>query len=324
MEFLHRLRDAAGPAKGAVRLGIGDDCAVVRPPRGQDLLVTTDFSLEGRHFRRDWHTGTSAGHRCLARGLSDIAAMGGRPLSAFLSLALPTGLRSSTGGRRWVEDFLRGLLALAEATGTQLSGGDTAAAPGEGVLADIALLGSAPRDRALRRDGARAGDLLYVTGSLGGAAAELRQLEAKPRQFRSAKADGTHPHLFPAPRLQVGEILLRRGLATAAMDVSDGLSTDVRHLCEESGLGAVIDAAAIPVHALALKAGDDGTGLQMALHGGEDYELLFTAAAGTSMPKKIAGVAIHRIGVMMLGGGVRLRNGNGECELAVAGWEHAI
>lgn len=306
-----------------MRLGIGDDCAVVRPPSGHDVLVTTDFSLEGRHFRRDWHTGESAGHRCLARGLSDIAAMGGSPVSAFLSLALPAGLRASATGRRWVDGFFGGLLALAAEFGTQLSGGDTAASPSDAVLADIMLLGSVPRNCALRRSGARAGDLLYVTGALGGAAAELQQLAANPRRYRSARADATHPHLFPAPRLRVGQALLRRRLATAAIDLSDGLSTDLRHLCEESGVGAVLDGEAIPVHSFALAATPTDA-LKLALHGGEDYELLFTARRTTRVPKRVAGVAVTCIGEVVPGGEVWMRRDGREKPLDAGGWEHAV
>ena len=160
-----------------VLLGIGDDCAILRPPKGHEILVTTDFSLEGRHFRRDWHPPESVGHRALARGLSDLAAMGARPLAAFLSLALPSEMLAAANGRRWVERFFTGLRELAQAHNVPLAGGDTSESPAGLVLADIVLVGSAPAGRALRRRGARAGDALYVTGELGGAAAELAALE---------------------------------------------------------------------------------------------------------------------------------------------------
>ncbi len=304
-----------------MRLGIGDDCAVLRPARGHDIVVTTDFSLEGRHFRRDWHTAASAGHRCLARGLSDLAAMGATPLSAFLSLALPQGLRATAGGRRWVRGFLDGLLRLAERTATPLSGGDTATAPGSAVLADIVLVGSVRRDQALLRSGAKAGDSLYVTGLLGGAAAELRLLASQPRRFRSAVDDGTHPQLFPAPRLRVGQALAQRGLARAAMDLSDGLSTDLGHLCRASGVGAIVEAAALPVHPLALCLPD---ALDLALNGGEDYELLFTARPGTRMPRSIAGVPITRIGQVTAGHAVLLQEAGSNRPLRANGWEHSV
>jgi len=174
LALIARIRAAAVGRHRHLRLGIGDDCAILAPPLGHELLVTTDFSLEGRHFRRDWHPAASVGHRAIARGLSDIAAMGGTPLAAFLSLALPRSAKPI-----WISDLLDGLLALAATAKTPLAGGDTSESPTDNILADIVLLGSAPAGRALRRSTARAGDILYVTGSLGGAATELA---AAPRR----------------------------------------------------------------------------------------------------------------------------------------------
>ena len=324
LALLRSIRASVGRVSTtrSVALGIGDDCAILRVPAGHEVLVTTDFSLEGRHFDRKLHPARSVGHRCLARGLSDLAAMGAQPMAAFLSLALPQGVTAGKAGRGWVEGFLDGLLALAARARTTLAGGDTASAPGEHLLADIVLIGSAPRGTALRRSGARPGDLLYVTGALGGSAAELECLRAAPRRFRSVSANGDHPHLFPQPRLRAGWLLRGRGLATAAIDVSDGLSTDLHHLCEESGVGAVVEAEALPVHPLAQRA-DDG-GLRPALHGGEDYELLFAARPGTTMPRRLGGVAVHRIGRFIRAKQVLLeRNGRTE-PLDALGWEHGL
>lgn len=293
----------------SVRLGIGDDCAILRPPANSEIVITTDFSLEQVHFRRDWHSPESIGHRCLARGLSDLAAMGAKPLAAFLSLAVPAELTAADQGLSWLERFLNGLLALAGRHHVQLAGGDTAqsplfdeaGSPQTGMVsADIVLVGSAPKGRALLRSGAKAGDILYVTGALGGAEAELLALGRSPEAFRKlTKAAPGHPHLYPEPRLAVGSQLLALRAATAAIDVSDGLSTDLTHLCEESGLSAEIEAAAIPSHTSARKAEKDGwipSALYLALHGGEDYELLFTASPRTKMPAKLAGVPIGAIG----------------------------
>ena len=323
LALIQQLRLRAGRAGGPLRLGIGDDCAVLRPPAGHDVLVTTDFSLEGVHFRRDWHPATSAGHRCLARGLSDLAAMGAKPLAAFLSLALPAAFTRRVAGTRWLEGFFSGLLALAKATGTPLAGGDTGTAPGEAILADIVLLGSATRGTELRRCGARPGDLIYVTGMLGGAAAELSLLGANPARFRNAVAGQDHPHLFPLPRLQAAGRLRRAGLATAAIDVSDGLSTDLRHLCEESGVGAVVEAERIPLHHL-LAGEAPQRALGMALHGGEDYEVLFTGRPGARVPRRIAGVPITRIGTITRRKDVLLQSGEKTEHLAAEGWEHAL
>ena len=317
------VRERAGRSRrGTLRLGIGDDCAVLQPPPGSEVLVTTDFTLEGRHFRREWHPAVSVGHRCLLRGLSDIAAMGGKPMATFLSLALPADFTAKAAGRRWVDGFIAGLMSLADAAATPLAGGDTAAAPGDAILADIVVLGSVPRGTFMRRSGARAGDAIYVTGALGGAAAELQALAADPRSFRRAAAkDGNHPHLFPVPRLAAGDRL--RSIASSAMDVSDGISTDLRHLCDESGTGAVIHAAALPLHPL-LSNLQPQQALKFALHGGEDYELLFTVRPGVRVPRQIAGVPLTRIGEMTEGNRILLEQRGKLKPLKAGGWEHRL
>lgn len=339
------LRSRTVNRSGPLRLGIGDDCAILRPPNGSEIAITTDFSLENVHFRRDWHTPESVGHRCLARGLSDLAAMGARPAAAFLSIATPSKLATSKGSARsWIERFYDGLLALADKHKVPLAGGDTAQSPafagfGRGpsggrsglVSADITLLGFLPRGQALLRSGARPGDAIYITGALGGAAAELSALSRSPRSFRKlTRAEVGHPHFFPEPRLAVGTRLLAMKAASAAIDVSDGLSTDLTHLCEESGVAAEIDAATIPVHPLARRAEAEGfvsSALELALHGGEDYELLFTAQEGVKMPRRLGGIEIHRIGQIKrrrkAGPLVELVQLDGtRSVLAASGWEH--
>src|SRR5208282_2048015 len=160
---------------GSVVTGIGDDCAVLRVPAGHELLVTTDFTIENVHFRRDWHPPELVGRRCLTRGLSDIAAMGGEPLAAFLSLAVPSDVP-----QKWVDRFLKGLLDLAEEFEVSLAGGDTAQSP-DGIQADIVVVGSVPKGKAVLRSGAKAGEQIYVTGELGGSAAAMaRLMELKP------------------------------------------------------------------------------------------------------------------------------------------------
>ena len=326
LRIIEQIRERAAALPGAagreLRLGIGDDCAILRPRAGEELLVTTDLSLEGRHFRRDWHTPASVGHRALARGLSDLAAMGARPVAAFLSIAL---LRGVAADNLWLEEFLNGLLRLATEARVPLAGGDTSEAPGEQVLIDIVLLGAAPAGTALRRSGAKAGDRIFCTGTLGGAAAELESLSL-PNKGAHETAGESHPHLFPAPRLGAGQALRRRGLATAAIDLSDGLSTDLRHLCESSGVAAVIEAARLPLHPLAIRRGPPEA-LRLALHGGEDYELLFTVRREAKMPRTLGGVRLTEIGrVEQLRRGrplVSLIEANGEqSELPAGGWEH--
>jgi thiamine-monophosphate kinase len=326
LELIESIRAGGMTGRGsrtsALRLGIGDDCAILRPPAGHEILVTTDFTLEGRHFRREWHPPESVGHRALARGLSDLAAMGASPLAAFLSLALPASMLSTAAGRKWVTRFFSGLRGLAGQHKVPLAGGDTSESSCGLVLADIVLVGSAPAGRALRRSGGRVGDALYVTGALGGAAAELAIMEGKARRTVRRGGSAEHPQLYPQPRIGVGLALLRRHLATAAIDLSDGLSTDQGHLCHESGLGAEVSEAALPIHPLATKFGPVRA-LEFALNGGEDYELLFSAPASVRMPRNVAGVRVTRIGRLMRGNAVTLVNSNGSRrKLEAAGWEH--
>jgi thiamine-monophosphate kinase len=304
--LIERIRRAAAKRGQRAGRGIGDDCAVLSLPRGHEALITTDFSLEDIHFRREWHPPDSVGHRCLARGLSDIAAMGGISRAAFLSLALPPELPQS-----WVDQFIAGLLKLAVQFSVPLAGGDTAQSP-TGILADIVVLGSVPAGKAILRSGARPGDFLYVTGTLGSAAAALNQLrDGKKLRPRS------HPkHFYPEPRVAVGQFLREKKLASAMIDISDGLSTDLGHICEESGTGAVVYAAALPA-----TGGKDG--LTLALHGGDEYELLFTARPERRIPKRIAGVPVTRIGEIFSGKYMRLATADGKTKpLKPAGWEH--
>ncbi|GAC1416315.1 MAG: thiamine-phosphate kinase [Acidobacteriaceae bacterium] len=304
LELIDRIRQAHAPHSSSFRrgvvLGIGDDCALLRAPRGHELAVTTDMLLEGRHFRRDWHPADSAGHRALARGLSDLAAMGARPVAAFLSLALPSQMLATPAGRAWVDGFFAGLRRLGKTAGVILAGGDTAESPANFILADIVLIGSVPRGKALRRSNASPGDLLYVTGALGGAAAELQSLAARTKGSRrpeASAATGDHPQLYPEPRVSVGLALIRRGLASAAIDLSDGLSTDLAHLCRESNVTAEIEEALLPMHPLVPASPvARGHALHLALNGGEDYELLFTARPGTKVPRGITGVTVTQIG----------------------------
>jgi thiamine-monophosphate kinase len=295
LDLIEQIRRDFPPGRNkALALGIGDDCAILRPAPGSEVLLTTDFTLEGRHFRRDLHPPESVGHRCLARGLSDLAAMGATPLAAFLSLALPANLLTARN-RHWITRFFNGLRTLASHNHITLAGGDTAESPTDLILADIVLLGSAPIGQSLRRSGAKPCDALYVTGSLGGAAAELStMLAGHKRVVRTLKTAG-HPQLFPEPRITTGQALLRRRLATACIDISDGLSTDLAHLCRAAGVAAEVQQSALPLHRLARKLGAEAA-LNAALHGGEDYELLFAAPASTRMPRHLAGVPITRIG----------------------------
>jgi thiamine-monophosphate kinase len=287
VEFLRKeaLRHSRGLAAG-LRRGIGDDCAVIAQSSKNDLLVTTDLFLEGVHFRREWQDPRSAGHKSLARGLSDIAAMGGIPRFAFLSLGLPRRMPAG-----WVEEFFKGFFKLARRERVVLAGGDTGRAA-SGVVADIILVGEAPRGESILRSGARVGDELWVTGRLGEASVGLELLERKGGRQRKENGDARNLRKFfyPQPRCEIGRFLRERRLASAMIDLSDGLSIDLARLCKESGVGARIEEAAIPRAR--------GTPLRSALHGGEDFELLFTVPRRKAhlLPATIAGVRLTRIG----------------------------
>lgn len=306
------IRGRNGRPNRAVLTGMGDDCAVLRPLAGRDSLVTTDFTLEGIHFRRDWHPPESVGHRCLARGLSDIAAMGGEPVAVFLSLALPRDLRQA-----WVDRFARSLISLADMHGAPVAGGDTAESP-DGILADIIVVGSVPKGKAILRSGAKAGDRIYVSGELGGSAAAVVRMRSgggkvKPRDYVR--------HFYPEPRIDLGRVLREKNLASAMIDTSDGLSTDLAHICEESGVGAEIDSSLIPRAHVGKPARE--VDLDLASHGGEDYELLFTASQEKRIPRHIAGVDITQIGRITRTRGIFVRNSKGVgYEMHPRGWEH--
>ncbi|MGC2656819.1 MAG: thiamine-phosphate kinase [Bryobacteraceae bacterium] len=260
------------PRNKAILRGVGDDCAVIRPPAKQDLVFTTDFVIEDRHFTLATHKAADVGHKALARSLSDLAAMGAKPLFCLVSLATRAEL-----GKAWVDGFYSGLLKLAEEFQVTLAGGDLASA--EKVTADVMCCGVVPPGKALLRSGARRGDHIYVTGELGGSALGLK------RQRGSA----WKRHLRPQPRVKVG-LALRKLDVRSCMDVSDGLSLDLKRLCLESKVSARLTGA-LPM--------SKGASLEQALHGGEDYELIFTTPE--RMPARIAGVAITDIGEIVSG-----------------------
>ena len=262
-------------------LGIGDDCAIFRP-RGtrEDLVFTTDLLVENVHFRRESHRAADVGWKALARGLSDVAAMGAEPRFCLLSLAL-----AEWADKRWVNGFYKGLLALAKRESAPLIGGDL----GHSAVTtcDIVVCGAVERGKALRRDGARAGDAIYVSGRLGGSALGLE----------GGKGAAWKRHVRPEPRLALGQFLRKSVKATAAMDLSDGLSIDLQRMCVASNLGAEI----------AMPPGFPGATVDQALHGGEDYELLFTARSRARVPNEFEGIPLTRIGTMRRGGAGEVR-----------------
>jgi thiamine-monophosphate kinase len=282
------------PPSSAVIAGIGDDCAIYRP-RGSadDLLFTTDLFVEGVHFLRETHKPADVARVALARSLSDIAAMGGSPRFCLLSVCLP-----SWASDRWIDDFFRSIAASTAENQTILAGGDMAR--GETFTADVTICGSVPRGTALLRSGARVGHHIYVSGLLGGSALGLS----------SAKGKAWKRHLNPEPRLALGQFLREKLRATAAIDISDGLSLDLERVCLASRVAA--DIVMPPCFPKATP--------EQALHGGEEYELLFFVRPGTHVPSRFEGLPLTRIGMAVSGvpGEIRL---DGK-PLAVRGFDH--
>ena len=299
-----------------VALGIGDDCALLTPAPGQQLAISTDMLVEGRHFFADVDP-AALGHKALAVNLSDLAAMGAQPLAFTLALALPP---ARAGDDAWMSGFARGLFALADEHRCALVGGDTTAGP---LNISITVLGQVPAGQALRRDGARAGDDIWVSGTLGEARLALLALQGQLTLPPDRLAALRQRLERPTPRVALGTAL--RGIATSAIDLSDGLAGDLRHVLSASGVGAVLDAQALraagatsatsatgPAHAPSNDAAQD---LQHTLTGGDDYELLFTAAPAQREAVRTAGGAsatpVTRIGRIEAAQGAWLMDAQG-------------
>lgn len=298
---------AAKDSSNPLSLAIGDDAALFRPAAGHETILTCDWFLEGTHLLRDKHPADSIGWKCLGRAVSDIAAMGGIPRCFLLSLALPAEL---TG--KWFDEFLNGLHRAAKAFDCQLAGGDTTRS--NEILINITVVGEIERGQALRRDSAKAGDILFVSGRLGEAEHGLQLLRSQRGKMNRRDPD-LRKHLYPQPRLALAQWLAGKKFASTAMDLSDGLSTDLARLCATSKVGARIDAGKLPIvnlprgknssrhkqhrakNASAHTASEDQA-LQLALHGGDDYELLFTVPQqkAAEIPPIFAGLPLLSIG----------------------------
>ncbi len=318
-EFAGWLRAKIARKAGDVRLGIGDDAAVVRQSKCRELVLTTDLSVEGVHFLFSLHPPRCVGHRAVARSLSDIAAMGSVPRFVLISLAL-----SRRVSRSWAEQFYAGASALAQRQGVALVGGDTALVSGR-VLIDVVAVGEVKRSGAVPRSGARPGDQLFVSGRLGLSALGLVLLRrgSKNRPGQTGAREAIHAHLYPEPRVGLGRYLSERRLASALIDLSDGLSTDLRRLCEASGVGARVWADRIP--APEVLHGVAKTPIELALHGGEDYELLFAVPRSKvfRIPAHFRGVPIHSIGeVQRSRECILVRTDGDEVPLKPGGFDH--
>ncbi|WP_266183513.1 thiamine-phosphate kinase [Dyella humicola] len=323
MEFqlIGRIRERTAQGREDVRLGIGDDAALVAPPPGQEIAIAIDTLVEGVHFPQGT-VPADIGWKSLAVNLSDLAAMGASPAWALLALTLPTQAPEQV--RHFIDGFAEGFALLAQPHRLALIGGDTT----RGTLSvSVAVHGFVPPGKALTRAGARAGDVVLVTGTLGDAAAGLQLLQ---QGARIDEGNGRAAYLIerlnrPTPRLAAGLALRER--ASACIDISDGLLADLGHLCAASGLGAEIDAALLPRSSMLLGAFDDIAARDFALSGGDDYELCFTvpparvAEVQTDLARM--GCGATRIGRMVESPGVRVRDEHGQwLEVTRRGWDH--
>jgi thiamine-monophosphate kinase len=308
-------RSAAG--SGFLSLGIGDDAALISATPGYEMVLTCDWFLERTHFLRAKHPPDAVGWKCLARAVSDIAAMGAVPRCFLLSLGLPREMAGS-----WLDEFLVGLRRAAKRIGCSLAGGDTTERPE--ILINVTVVGEVRRGRGVRRLGARAGDLIYVSGRLGEAELGLRLLRQRKRSS-SAGDTRLQKHFYPEPRLGLARWLSENRVASAMIDLSDGLSSDLRRLCEASGVGALVGSDQLPT--VKLTRGEHIRGVdpvQLALHGGDDYELLFTVPAGKAkrLPRSVGGVPITRIGKITRAREVMVSDRDGQPQiLEAAGWD---
>jgi thiamine-monophosphate kinase len=311
-------------------IGIGDDAAVFRSTAGKETVITADLLVEDIDFRRTTTPPYLLGHKSLAVSLSDIAAMGARPLWSMMSIGVPEDV--------WQTDFVErlydGVLDLANRYGVQLIGGDTSRTT-ENIVIDSIVAGEATAGMSVLRSGASVGDQIFVTGSLGAAAAGLRLIERGAHLAEQNLADEDSQkldhillrQLRPEPRVGWGIVLGEERLATSMIDLSDGLSSDLNRVCSASGVGALIDSSLLPIDERVIelcgrRALDP---LQLALHGGEDFELLFTVkpANATRLPRRVDGVGIKCIGTIQSASeGVKISEGPRAWELKPGGWKH--
>jgi|SRR5215213_309496 len=330
-DFINTLRQRAASsslANKSLVSGIGDDAAVFRSGNGKETVITADLLVEDIDFRRTTTPPYLLGHKALAVSLSDIAAMGSRPLWSLISIGAPEDIWQSD----FVERLYDGLFELANRYGVQLIGGDISRT-NHHIVIDSIVVGECAEGKSVKRSGASAGDQIFVTGSLGAAAAGLRLIERGAHLAEQNLGDDDSQkldhvllrQLRPEPRVGWGIVLGEEHLATSMIDLSDGLSSDLNHLCAAGGVGALIDSAFLPIdervtELCGRRALDP---LQLALHGGEDFELLFTVKPGdiAKLPRRVDGVEITRIGEIT-SKGIRISEGTRTWELKPGGWKH--
>lgn len=325
-EIIEQLAGMGGAGAPDLICGIGDDCAVIRKDGRQSWLVTMDTLVESVHFDLGWHPPSLLGRKSVAVNVSDIAAMGGVPLYVFLSLGLPAEYR-----QEWLEEFSRGIVDACATYGAVLAGGDTVRTR-VGIQITLTVIGVAPTDKIVFRDGAQPGDDVWVSGHLGSAAAGL-ELCRSGRSNEAEYRDLVDAHLNPQPRVRLGMQLAEKHLVHSMMDLSDGLATDLAHLCRRSGLGALIDPDNLPyspgLAAAAELIQQEPTALMVS--GGEDYELIFTTdPAQTGAIELLADeldILVTRVGMIDEKKGVRVvetdSEGNpAEVDISFRGYDH--
>jgi thiamine-monophosphate kinase len=317
-KLIDRIREQAVKGEGVHR-GIGDDAAVLDLPEGHQLLTSMDLLLEGVHFRHDWTNCEALGHKAVAVNLSDIAAMGGSPRYLYLGLACPDETKISD-----IDAFLRGVLDETSRYGVSLVGGDTCRSPGPWMIS-VTVEGSALRHQAIGRDGAQPGDLIMVSGTLGDSALALRLIE----EDKQAHTNLLKRHHQPVPQVVIGVLIGEYHFASAMIDVSDGLAGDLEHILQASQVDGLIEAAELPLsEEFQVHLGNAPDLLELALYGGEDYELLFTVAPDKEPSVREFCAArqlrITTIGVISKGSGqLSLKDKTGEVRpILVRGYDH--
>src|SRR5262245_14181073 len=317
--LLARIRRSLSVSRkksSSLRLAIGDDAALLRPRRGGETVLTCDWFLQGTHFLLDRHPPDAVGWKCLARAASDLAAMGAEPRCFLLSMALPA---QATGS--WLSEFLRGLQAASRKLECPAAGGDTTRHAK--VLINVTVIGECRRGSAVLRNGAKPGDAVFVSGRLGEAEYGLRLIRSGRGRINARDAR-LRKHLYPQPRLAIGSWLAQQRLATAMMDLSDGLSADLPRLCEASGVGARIIARRIPGPRLSGLQARESDRLALVLDGGDDYELLFTVSRHriSQIPPRIGRISLTPIGQVVAARGILTDTGERqETPLARRGWD---
>ncbi|MDD5757705.1 MAG: thiamine-phosphate kinase [Desulfobulbaceae bacterium] len=324
LDVIRRIRQQGTLFDANLLKGVGDDCAVFVTNAVETVsLITTDTLVEGVHFDLNWHPADRLGHKAIAVNLSDIAAMGGTPRFALLSLAAPSNLALET-----LDLFMQGFMAALAKYNVSLIGGDTVKSD-QGLVLSITLIGEMDKQQVVYRSNAKPGDQIWVSGFLGQAAAGLEICRQGHSALQRNYPELVAAHLEPIPEMALGRALANSGLISAMIDMSDGLATDLAHVCEESAVGAIVHAERLPLLPSTQQAAKS-LGLdprQLALAGGEDYRLLFTAAATANkniqeMAHHAVGGQLHMIGEIVEGQGVFLHSGEQKDRIDFQGYDH--